>query len=261
MPSEKAIKHQIKFYKLDIFVQLYFLKKKEGNQLNRKNLSIGLIILTVFIIIPFIPNRATEAKQPTHIKASDIEKVEKRKETQIQQIKLEKVKQQLSLKQNIKKNESKESNTINDQKNINQSIEPAKTDTPEPINNTDSNTQTIDNSSTQRTDGFNFNGYHFDVQWFSGVGQVPATQYIYRWTSWTNHYLVEHNGAAGGVVWTIQVGTTVIVDGQQFTCYKILNHINRMIGLNYLENEQAPLSVQTCETNADNSPLTLWFFH
>ena len=34
-----------------------------------------------------------------------------------------------------------------------------------------------------RTDGFNFNGRHFDIAWFSGSGQVPADSYVYRWSN------------------------------------------------------------------------------
>lgn len=63
-----------------------------------------------------------------------------------------------------------------------------------------------------RTDGFNFNGRHFDVAWFSGSGQVPADSYVYRWSTDSSHYLVEMMGAAGGVIRELHVGSHVVID-------------------------------------------------
>ena len=52
-----------------------------------------------------------------------------------------------------------------------------------------------------RTDGFNFNGYHYDIASFSGSGYVPQwTPYIYQWTSKPNHYLVEMMSDAGSAI-------------------------------------------------------------
>ncbi len=64
-----------------------------------------------------------------------------------------------------------------------------------------------------RTDGFNFNGRHFDIAWFSGSGQVPADSYIYRWSTDPSHYLVEMMGAAGGVIRELHVGSQIVIDG------------------------------------------------
>lgn len=45
----------------------------------------------------------------------------------------------------------------------------------------------------QRTDGFNIENQHFDIQWFSGDGQVPADNYVYHWNDDEifTHYLIE----------------------------------------------------------------------
>lgn len=114
----------------------------------------------------------------------------------------------------------------------------------------------------QRTDGFNIENQHFDIQWFSGDGQVPADNYVYHWNDDEifNHYLVERKGAAGRLIWSIHVGSKIVVDNRTYTCYKILNHVDRMNGFDYLVAEQANLSVQTCETDDPNSLLTIWFF-
>ena len=47
------------------------------------------------------------------------------------------------------------------------------------------------------TSGFNFNGHHYPIAWFSGLGYVPADGNIYRWSELPNHYLIERAGMAG----------------------------------------------------------------
>ena len=114
----------------------------------------------------------------------------------------------------------------------------------------------------QRTDGFNIENQHFDIQWFSGDGQVPVDNYVYHWNDDEifTHYLVERKGAAGSLIWSIHVGSKIVVDNRTYTCYKILNHVDRLNGFDYLIAEQANLSVQTCEADEQNSLLTIWFF-
>lgn len=114
----------------------------------------------------------------------------------------------------------------------------------------------------QRTDGFNIENQHFDIQWFSGDGQVPADNYVYHWNDDEifTHYLIEKKGAAGSLIWSIHVGSKIVVDNRSYTCYKILNNVDRLNGFDYLVAEQANLSVQTCETDDPNSLLTIWFF-
>ena len=116
-------------------------------------------------------------------------------------------------------------------------------------------------TNNQRTNGFNFLTYHYDIQWFSGDGRVPANNYIYRWDELPNHYLIEKDGAAGESIWNIQIGTTIIIDGKNYTCYKILHHIDPYAGYNHVLIEKANISAQTCENNDELGPLTIWFFN
>ena len=187
-----------------------------------KPLSIVLINIAIIstIAMYFIPNQQTEAQ--TTIDHTIIEqlKVETAKQNQIQHNKQQAIRKQLALKK---------------QHALKRLAE--KT----------------------RTDGFNFNGYHYDIHWFSGDGYVPADQYIYQWTELPNHYLIEKYGQAGNSVGTIQIGTQIIINGQTYTCYKILNHINRLNGYDVLINEHATISAQTCEVDGGDW-LTLWFF-
>lgn len=71
--------------------------------------------------------------------------------------------------------------------------------------------------------------------------------------------MIEKYGQAGNTIWTIQVGTQISINGQTYTCYKILNHISRLNGYDVLINEHAAISAQTCEV-AGGDLLTLWFF-
>lgn len=152
----------------------------------------------------------------------------------------------------------KTTNTNQKSKTKNQSIEPTnesilvqehQTTEPKPV-------------PIQRTDGFNIENQHFDIQWFSGDGQVPVDNYVYHWNDDEifTHYLVERKGAAGSLIWSIHVGSKIVVDNRTYTCYKILNNVDRLNGFDYLVAEQANLSVQTCETDVPNSLLTIWFF-
>lgn len=127
-----------------------------------------------------------------------------------------------------------------------------------PIQN---NTENTPKANNQRTDGLNFLIYHYDIQWFSGDGRVPANNYIYRWDELPNHYLIEKDGAAGESIWNIQIGTTIIIDGKNYTCYKILHHIDPYAGYNHVLIEKANISAQTCENNDELGPLTIWFFN
>lgn len=183
-----------------------------------------VFIVALFLTISTIPKHRTEAKETNQIN------------------------------QTIKKT----TNINQKSKTKNQSIEPTnesilvqehQTTEPKPV-------------PIQRTDGFNIENQHFDIQWFSGDGQVPTDNYIYHWNDDEifNHYLVERKGAAGSLIWSIHVGSKIVVDNHTYTRYKILNHIDRLNGFEQLVAEQANLSVQTCETDVPNSLLTIWFF-
>lgn len=187
-----------------------------------KHLSIVLVNIAIIgtIAMHFIPNQQTEAQTTANRTIIEQLKVETAKQNQIQQNKQQAITKQLELK---KQHELKRL------------------------------------AEKTRTDGFNFNGYHYDIHWFSGDGYVPADQYIYQWTDLPNHYLIEKYGQAGNTVWTIKIGTQIIINGQTYTCYKILNHINRLNGYDILIDEHANISAQTCEIDRGDW-LTIWFF-
>lgn len=189
-----------------------------------KHLSIVLVNIAIIgtIAMHFIPNQQTEAQTTADRTIIEQLKVETAKQNQIQQNKQQAITKQLALK---KQHELKRL------------------------------------AEKTRTDGFNFNGYHYDIQWFSGDGRVPANKYIYRWDELPNHYLIEKDGAAGESIWNIQIGTIIIIDGKNYTCYKILHHIDPYAGYKIVLNEKANISAQTCENDDDLGPLTIWFFN
>lgn len=52
------------------------------------------------------------------------------------------------------------------------------------------------------------------MSWFSGSGQVPADNNVYRWSDDPSHYLIERMGTEGAYIKEIGVGSRVIIDGQ-----------------------------------------------
>lgn len=58
------------------------------------------------------------------------------------------------------------------------------------------------------------------MSWFSGSGQVPADNYVYRWSDDPSHYLIERMGTAGAYIKEIGVGSRVIIDGQSYAVFK-----------------------------------------
>ena len=75
------------------------------------------------------------------------------------------------------------------------------------------------------TSGFNFNGHHYPIAWFSGTGYVPADGNIYRWSEMPNHYLIERAGMAGGTIRELGVGSKITIDGQTYTVFKVLSGV------------------------------------
>ncbi|MGX6962169.1 hypothetical protein [Vagococcus xieshaowenii] len=115
-----------------------------------------------------------------------------------------------------------------------------------------------------RTDGINFNGYHFDIGWFGGSGgsHVPTwTPYIYRWSELPNLYLAEKQSDVGNAVWSLQIGSKIVVDGQTYTVYKYSNGVNNQNGESYnlTVSQGAPITIVTCETNNEWSLQSMWF--
>lgn len=114
-----------------------------------------------------------------------------------------------------------------------------------------------------RTDGFNFNGRHFDVAWFSGSGQVPADSYVYRWSTDSSHYLVEMMGAAGGVIRELHVGSHVVIDGQRYTIFHMQSGVANDENAYYnMKDVGAALTFQTCDYQIGANGrynLTIWY--
>ena len=114
-----------------------------------------------------------------------------------------------------------------------------------------------------RTDGFNFNGRHFDIAWFSGSGQVPADSYIYRWSTDPSHYLVEMMGAAGGVIRELHVGSQIVIDGQRYTIFHMQSGVANDENAYYnMKDVGAALTFQTCDYQIGANGrynLTIWY--
>ena len=136
--------------------------------------------------------------------------------------------------------------------------EPVKTETPVTENKTETPKQTV------RTDGFNYNGHHYDIASFSGSGHVPKnTNSVYRWAQKPNHYLVERISPAGKTINSLNHGSTITINGNTYTVSKIEYNIdNDTNTLNLVMNSADAITIQTCTTkkgaNGD-SKLNIWF--
>lgn len=113
------------------------------------------------------------------------------------------------------------------------------------------------------TSGFNFNGHHYPIAWFSGSGYVPANGNIYRWSEMPNHYLIERAGMAGGTIRELGVGSKITIDGQTYTVFKVLSGVaNDENAFNLLTSQGAAITFQSCDaTYGANglANLTIWF--
>lgn len=102
-------------------------------------------------------------------------------------------------------------------------VESASSTTTQAQTTTQNNTQQSQVASTD-TSGFNFAGYHFPIASFSGTGQVPATHYVYQWTSDSRWFLIEQGGDAGHVIKAnVHMGTAVTVNGRTY-------HVTDLVG-------------------------------
>ena len=113
------------------------------------------------------------------------------------------------------------------------------------------------------TSGFNFNGHHYPIAWFSGSGYVPADGNIYRWSEMPNHYLIERAGMADGTIRELGVGSKITIDGQTYTVFKVLSGVaNDENVFNLLTSQGAAITFQSCDaTYGANglANLTIWF--
>ncbi|MGF7010652.1 hypothetical protein M2146_001176 [Lachnospiraceae bacterium PF1-22] len=116
---------------------------------------------------------------------------------------------------------------------------------------------------TMRTDGFNFNGYHFDLRWcdlYNGE-TLYADSFVYRYPSIPNHFLVERLGECGQYIRQLGIGSTLIVEGREYTVYSIESH--NYYEFEYLDtfaayvNQYPGISFSTCDGPGD---MELYWF-
>jgi hypothetical protein len=114
----------------------------------------------------------------------------------------------------------------------------------------------------QHTDGLNFNGKHYDIISFTGLGHVPVDGYIYQWADYTEHLhlLAERQSPIGRDVRELAIGSTIIVNNQTYTIYNILTGvINDQNAYNSLSNGHPAITIQSCDSEEKNSTLTFWY--
>lgn len=155
-------------------------------------------------------------------------------------------------------NEVTETTSINNTPNTNQAAAPQQSASAQ------QSTLAQTTSAPQvDTSGFNFNGHHYPIAWFSGSGYVPADGNIYRWSEMPNHYLIERAGMAGGTIRELGVGSKITVDGQTYTVFKVLSGVaNDENAFNLLTSQGAAITFQSCDaTYGANglANLTIWF--
>lgn len=114
---------------------------------------------------------------------------------------------------------------------------------------------------TTQTDGFNVNGYHFNISSFSGAGHVPADNNVYLWADYTQHphYLIERMGSASAAIRTADVGTQITINGSTYTVFNVVHGVqNDSNAYNALSNGSPAITIQSCDTANENSVLTIW---
>lgn len=113
-----------------------------------------------------------------------------------------------------------------------------------------------------QTDGFNLNGYHFNISYFSGTGHVPADNNVYLWTDYTQHphYLIERMGSATPAIRSANIGTQITINGKTYTVFNIIHGIqNDINAYNALSNGSPAITIQSCDTPDNDSVLTIWY--
>lgn len=147
---------------------------------------------------------------------------------------------------------------------------PAANDVPVKNNNTNSTTVT-NNSRTQasaqlacRHDGFSFNGQNFPIKSYTGLGVLPADNYVYQWTTLPSHFLIERSGQAGKYINQLCVNNEVYIQNKKFKIVGMKIHVpNNNNALNTLkqgyQQYRALISWQTCESSNNMSSLTIWY--
>lgn len=113
-----------------------------------------------------------------------------------------------------------------------------------------------------RTDGFNFNGNHYDIGSFSGTGSVPASSLVYQWADYTAHLhiLVERLSVPGGTIRQLSIGSKLTINGNTYTIFNERSGVvNNSDAYASLSNGNPAVTIQVCDTADPNSTLTIWY--
>lgn len=246
-----------------------------------------LLIAGGLFVTPQVQNSAAQASEPTKLVAFEQqantlgETINEVRELKTVTKALDKAQETATKKQKasqkVAETKSQVQNTATEQtSNDNQNV--ATTQTNEvtettSVNNTpNTNQAAVPQQSTAAqttpapqvdTSGFNFNGHHYPIAWFSGSGYVSADGNIYRWSEMPNHYLIERTGMAGGTIRELGIGSKITIDGQTYTVFKVLSGIaNDENAFNLLTSQGAAVTFQSCDaTYGANglANLTIWF--
>lgn len=123
------------------------------------------------------------------------------------------------------------------------------------------NTETT-SQQVSRSDGFNFNGNHYDIGAFSGIGQVPASSLVYQWTDYTAHLhiLVERLSVPGSTIRQLGVGSKVTINGNTYTIFnERYGVVNNSDAYASLSDGNPTVTIQVCDTEDPHSTLTIWY--
>ncbi|HEY4400220.1 MAG TPA: hypothetical protein VGM95_06800 [Lactobacillaceae bacterium] len=120
--------------------------------------------------------------------------------------------------------------------------------------------QTLPETGSEETAGFNFAGQHFDIKPFSGTGHVPVDDKVYAWTGMENWYLIEQRGLAHEYLGAVNIGSKIVVNGKTYHITQILPHQINDTDAAYQAMvagmKTNTMGFQTCE---DKTHLTLYF--
>lgn len=174
-----------------------------------------------------------------------------------------KAEEKLKQEENAKKAElEQEQQRISEQ---NQSQPTAKTNANQNITTNSVEAAPTKESPVQpiaRTDGFNFNGNHYDIGSFSGTGQVPASSLVYQWADYTSHLhiLVERLSVPGGTIRQLTIGSKLTINGNTYTIFNERNGVvNNSDAYASLSNGNPAVTIQVCDSADPHSTLTIWY--
>lgn len=186
-----------------------------------------------------------DARLAAEKKARAEEELEKEKAAKAADLKVEQERQEISQQTQASNQQSINSNA-NTSENTGQSQQ----------------TQEAPVQQIARTDGFNFNGNHYDIGSFSGVGQVPASSLVYQWADYTAHLhiLVERLSVPGGTIRQLAIGSKLTINGNTYTVFNERNGvINGGDAYASLSNGNPAVTIQVCDSADPHSTLTIWY--